>query len=455
MLDKRKFLFNSIIFNIIIFSVTVNAQQVDTDPKQVIVTENQSVNLLCRFGKPIDSCSIDVPGEQTILLRPQASRDGLTYYGQGFEAGQCGVTIDRIQAKHNGVLRCNLGSGTYQYTGYVDIIVAVAPQPPEIEIFTSAVSRNNALEVDKEFSANCISRDGRPAANLSWFLDDEHVYEGVLETQISANTDQRNRTLFTAESQIRRYIRADDNGKTLTCRAEHYVYENGYVDARTQLNVNYRPQALPAISIYGLILDRTAFINVTVRANPRPRIEWIIDGQSITEGRQVGRYEAYQPQNLGYGAYNVTLSIAGLTLEDTTRTYRLKASNEFGQEEYTVRISSLAAIEDSGIGIGGIVGIILACLIVVAAVVLVIVARATGRWCFAGASLNTDIGPDSEAGINPQSSEDEQHPNDDQHHQSADTTDAHYEHDESDKKIRNGKQHENGNGKLDKTNTSV
>lgn len=44
--------------------------------------------------------------------------------------------------------------------------------------------------------------------------------------------------------------------------------------------------------------------------------------------------------------YNVSLDIGGLTLEDTTKSYTLRASNEFGQTEYRVRISSSSAIVD-------------------------------------------------------------------------------------------------------------
>lgn len=89
-----------------------------------------------------------------------------------------------------------------------------------------------------------------------------------------------------------------------------------------------------------MILGETAIVNVTIRANPRPRIEWVIDGTSIPQGSQAQRYESYQPLDLGNGIYNVSLSIAGLTLEDTNKEYKLKASNEFGVQDYVVRISS-------------------------------------------------------------------------------------------------------------------
>lgn len=139
--------------------------------------------------------------------------------------------------------------------------------------------------------------------------------------------------------------------------------------------------------IYGLILDTTALITVTIRANPRPRGVWHVDGTSIEQGTRNGRYEAYEPIDIGGGQSNVTLAIAGLTLEDTTKEYLLKASNEFGLTDYTVRISSSEAAPETGLDIGSIIGIVVAIAVVVIIIALLVIARATGRWCFAGKIL--------------------------------------------------------------------
>lgn len=131
-------------------------------------------------------------------------------------------------------------------------------------------------------------------------------------------------------------------------------------------------------------LSSTAIVNVTIRANPRPRTEWTIDGLVIPQGTQNSRYESYEPVDLGNGVFNISLSIAGLTLEDTNKIYHLKASNEFGSQEYQIKISSSPASlsngMDTGLYIGGALGV--AVLIIIIAVI--VFARATGRWCFGG-----------------------------------------------------------------------
>lgn len=147
-----------------------------------------------------------------------------------------------------------------------------------------------------------------------------------------------------------------------------------------------KPQPLAEVKIFGVVLGTTALINVTVTANPRPITEWVIDGVSIPQKTQNGRYESYEPYDLGNGVFNVTLSIAGLTLEDTTKAYALKASNEMGLTDYSVRISSSEAAAETGLDIGSIIGIVIGVAVLLIIITLIVVARVTGKWCFSGTS---------------------------------------------------------------------
>lgn len=140
------------------------------------------------------------------------------------------------------------------------------------------------------------------------------------------------------------------------------------------------------MTVYGLVLSSDATINVTVRANPRPRVEWNIDGVKISQGDRNGRYEAAEAHDLGHGVYNVTLTISDLTVEDTKKPYYLRASNALGVQDYTVRISSSLAAASTGMNVGTIIGIIAAIAILLIVIIVVVFARTTGRWCFAGKS---------------------------------------------------------------------
>lgn len=149
-----------------------------------------------------------------------------------------------------------------------------------------------------------------------------------------------------------------------------------------------QPQPQPQIRVFGVVQGLTALINVSIHSNPRPHTEWSIDGLTIKEGQQLERYAAYEPADQGNGVYNVTLAIDSLTLEDTTKEYVLRASNEYGQQTYSVRISSSEAAAASGLDIGSIVGIAIGAAVLVLIVALVVVARLTGKWCFAGQCAN-------------------------------------------------------------------
>ncbi|XP_065089730.1 fasciclin-3-like isoform X2 [Ochlerotatus camptorhynchus] len=387
MVDKQQFFLPCFVV-CAIFSAIITAQvQVDTDPKEILVTENQrNVSLLCRLGRPIQFCTIALPHSNQVSLRPgEPQKDGMTYFGAGFEAGACGVTIDRITTAHNGELKCTLFDGQ-GFEGTINVVVAVAPKPPQIQLVkpSSAVS----FEVDTEMEVHCGAEFGSPAAELFWFLDNEPIYEGV--SQPEYREEEQGYSVFVS---LRRIIHASDSGKRLICRAKHIAYPEGMSETSLQITVNYAPQALPETIVPSLTVGRTVDVTIEILSNPAPQIAWTVDGMTIEQGREFERYAARVPERLETGAYNVTLTIAGLTLEDLHRQYHLRASNQIGSQDYIVLLSANHAEvdESGGVGVGGIIGIVLAALIVLVAIALIIMARATGRWCFRGkgASITT------------------------------------------------------------------
>ncbi|GAB0094908.1 fasciclin-3 [Sergentomyia squamirostris] len=356
-------------------------QRVDVTPQQVIARVGEPASILCRAGRQIQYCRIDIMGERVLNLGPNWKQPpGFAYNGEGLDAGQCGVRIEQVKTTNHGPVRCFLGIEGDELSGTAELIVALEPQRPQLEILTQG--RNGAFEVDTEFQAKCISHDGRPPANITWYLDDEPLFDGLTMPEVVSTQDRNNATLYTVVQGIQRFIRVGDDRRNLICRANHFSYPQGYLDSRIQLLVRYRPQPLPLVKLYGLILGSTGLVNVTIRANPRPLTEWNVAGMSIQQGTRNGRYEAYEPQDLGRGEYNVALSIAGLTLEDTVKDYLLRASNEFGAQDYQVRISSSEAAPAAGLGVGPIIGIVVGVLVILIIIGLIVVARATGRWCF-------------------------------------------------------------------------
>ncbi|XP_039479876.1 fasciclin-3 isoform X1 [Drosophila santomea] len=365
--------------------------QVNVEPNTALLNEGDRTELLCRYGRSINYCRIEIPGEQKVLnLSPEWSKTpGFTYFGAGLTAGQCGVSIERVKASNNGQVKCSLGVEGEELSGIIDLVVALRPQQPIIELL-SRPNREGYFNEGTEFRARCSVRDGRPPANISWYIDNMPANKRTtLLNVISSTTD--NVELSTSVQEIQWHLSPEDSNRKLVCRSHHQTDRESVPpqEAAYIINVRYAPVHQPDAAVYGLYLEHTAIVNITIRASPQPKIEWTIDGAIVGQGRTDGRYSAYEPQYLGNDEYNVTLAIAGLTLEDTTKIYNLRASNELGLTDYQVRISSSSKPPSSSLDVAAIVGIVVAVAVLVLVVLLIVFARATGRWCFGGKSIKT------------------------------------------------------------------
>ncbi|XP_020800775.1 fasciclin-3 isoform X2 [Drosophila serrata] len=373
------------------------SQQVNVEPNTALLNEGDRTELLCRYGRSINYCRIEIPGEEKVLnLSPEWSKTpGFTYYGAGLTAGQCGVSIERVKASYNGQVKCSLGVEGEELSGTIDLVVALRPQQPIIELLTRP-NREGYFNENTEFKARCTVRDGRPPANISWFIDSMPANKRTtpLDIRPSSNTNSNSRDnveLSTSEQEIQWHLSPEDSNRKLVCRSHHQTDRESLPpqEAAYIINVRYAPIHQVDAAVYGLYLDHTAIVNITIKASPQPKIEWTIDGAIVSQGRTDGRYSAYEPQYLGNDEYNVTLAIAGLTLEDTTKVYQLRATNELGMTDYQVRISSSSKPPSSSLDVAAIVGIVVAVAVLVLIVLLILFARATGRWCFGGKSIKT------------------------------------------------------------------
>ncbi|XP_033150081.1 fasciclin-3 isoform X1 [Drosophila busckii] len=365
--------------------------QVNVEPNTALLNEGDRTELLCRYGRPLTYCRIEIPGENKVLnLSPVWSKTpGFTYYGAGLNAGQCGVSIERVKASNNGQVKCSLGVEGEELTGTIDLVVALRPQQPIIELI-SKPNREGFFDEGTQFNARCSVANGRPPANISWYIDNMPANKRTTPLDIQTTTHD-NVELATSVQEISWHLSADDSNRKLVCRSHHQTDRESLPpqEAAYIINVRYAPVHQPEALVYGLYLDHTAYVNITIRASPPPNVEWTVDGKVVPQGHYEERYSALEPQYVGNDEYNVTLVIAGLTLEDTTKTYNLRASNNLGTTDYQVRISSSSKPPSSSLDVAAIVGIVVAVAVLVLIVLLVLFARATGRWCFGGKSIKT------------------------------------------------------------------
>ncbi|KAK9720863.1 CD80-like C2-set immunoglobulin domain [Popillia japonica] len=383
-------------------------------PREATVLENRNVSFRCQMGVKLQYCRVDIPGIGPMNLNnmlPPAK--GVSYTGAGLESGQCGFTIERVTSENNGKINCYLGLVTQadEYTGTMHLTVAKAPRAPELELSRDMYGQ---YKVNDMLRASCIVRDGRPVANISWYLDDEPLYEGISMPTI---LDFPQEDLYTKVQNLTRQLQFSDNGRHLKCVATHPALEKSSV-TMSQLDVLYPPLPLGnPIDKFGYEIGSPGIISVEIAANPKPKLEWSVRGETLREGGvdSTGRIQAEFAQELGRGRYVASLRIAAVNKQDTETQYVLVAYNDMGTQDYTVLISTspepevgIAAVptvpppgdeyfgrHDNGLdlGAGGIIGIVVATLLLLVIVFVIVIARIKGKWCFSEIDRNSARAP--------------------------------------------------------------
>ncbi|XP_026317412.1 fasciclin-3 isoform X2 [Hyposmocoma kahamanoa] len=360
----------------------VTGQVVDITPQQAVRRVGEDLIVTCKVNYQAEACRMIV-GQTSYLLRPGNQDGDVIYHGPGLDKGVCGMHIRRVKEEWNGNISCMIPPprGSIELQATMRLIVAHAPELPVL-----IGPQQTTFHEGDRFEAQCVVARGRPAATIKWFLDDEALLGSELHepsTEGESTSD-----LVTVRQNVTRVLRADDSGRRLTCRSEHEALEQ-YREASRQLQVHYPPKRVDAdgnqLTIFGLKIGDQGRLNVTVRSNPPPSVEWTVGDQVLVAPNQNGdgTITAMPPVPLGNGFYNLTLILARVAKEDVERTYFLRAVNDLGREEVAVRISTMDEPAGVELDTGAIVGIVVGVLALLVAVFLVVFAKATDRWCFA------------------------------------------------------------------------
>ncbi|XP_076278244.1 fasciclin 3 isoform X3 [Lasioglossum baleicum] len=364
---------------------------VEIEPKgQVAVRLGESLQILCRVGRPLQVCRVEIPGEDggMVLSKGQPPEDGIMYHGAGTDEGQCGVHIEKIKESNDGIFKCTLTAtdSRAEAQASVRIVVAKPPNQPELNTNPGSYGRKVYRKGEK-LEVTCTAPGGRPAANVSLFLDDEPIGNEPLIYDSNVNDHSL------AMQNASRSVDWTDNGKVLRCIASHIALDKPK-ETTMQLQVYYPPQPQPTIERFGYVIGRQGIVNVTIYANPRPRFLWRVNDEKITEGRpdESNRLETSTAVDLGRGAWSVILTIDSVQKSDTEKEYILEARNDEGAAEYSIVLST--STEPAGVDLdaGSIIGIVVGVLVLILIGFLFIFARATGRWCFPDNTTTRTLG---------------------------------------------------------------
>lgn len=327
----------SILFFICITSLQViyAAPPVEIRPTKIILQEGETLTAMCRVGIAIDYCRWTVPGYNGLNLSPRIGpHEGIRYYGKSLENGECGITIQQVREKHNGILSCNLGYRTEpaESTGNMTLVIAKAPKAPTINVSRGSFAPDTFQE-GETIRAECRIENGRPVANISWFIGSEPIYDGLTSPVVE---DAGHGGQKTIKQTVTRQLKYSDNGKDLRCVAGHIALGPGNINHSIyKLNVYFPPKPKSReIEQFGFTIGQPGKVIVTFHANPLPSIEWSVDNHRIQEGARdpSGRFHALVLVNKGFGTWDAVLNIAQVTSEEVEKSYTLTARNRLGQE---------------------------------------------------------------------------------------------------------------------------
>lgn len=265
--------------------------------------------------------------------------DTFRYFGEGLDKGHCGVEILSVDEIMNGMVTCVMypNGPSPAVTGNINLIVAKVPKVLDLELTKDA----EYFEAGQDIKAVCTSVDGFPAANLTWFINENPLGPGQLEV---SKRLENNLTLFTAQSTLTYRLNPEDNNANLICRESHRGHpdEAGNLrDVVKQLTVKFPPVPQADIEISSLEIKSSAKIGpITVHANPQPTVQWIIEGrnldQTIIADRYIGDLVPVEGER-----WNASLQLNNMSVVDDTRSVLLRASNEFGTTDYRVNVKDI------------------------------------------------------------------------------------------------------------------
>ncbi|XP_063632739.1 fasciclin-3-like isoform X1 [Cydia splendana] len=375
--------------------VAVVSGQIQITPREAVRQVGESLDVLCKVNYPISFCRVEIGRDSYTIPSNSPAPGDPTYYGRGLQEGECGAHITNIKEAWNGDVYCSVPQqiGSREIKQSMKLIVARPPGNPELIVSPP----QNELKEGETIRAICRVPRGRPAANITWHLGDEEILNGLKPPVISNSSEPG---LEDVTQELNKVLTADDDKKQLACRVSHLGL-NRPLEARRQLDVQYPPRRADGnsdeqITIFGLKIQEDGRLNVTVRSNPEPTVEWKVSDVTLVPGHPNSHpnensvWTALHPLRLpqdevhGSGYFNVTLVLSPVTSEDVERNYFLTLSNKHGEKRLMVKLSTLEQPAGMELEAGAIVGIVVGVLILLLAVFLVVFAKATDRWCFAG-----------------------------------------------------------------------
>jgi len=124
---------------------------------------------------------------------------------------------------------------------------SVRPQQPIIELL-SRPNREGYFNEGTEFRARCSVRDGRPPANISWYIDNMPANKRTTPLEVMSSTND-NVELSTSVQEIQWHLSPEDSNRKLVCRSHHQTDRESIPPQEAAYIINVRCKCCTVITI--------------------------------------------------------------------------------------------------------------------------------------------------------------------------------------------------------------
>lgn len=95
------------------------------EPTVATVRNGQNATFLCRSRRPLLYCRFEIPNLKPFRISEESQSNDHAYYGNGLQAGDCGVHMFQVDFNNNGKVLCTMGYRDHddEGIGSIDLVV--------------------------------------------------------------------------------------------------------------------------------------------------------------------------------------------------------------------------------------------------------------------------------------------------------------------------------------------
>lgn len=336
---------------------------VTVEPRNTPLKVGETLTALCNVNESISSCGWDAieRKKNQELKKGENLTKGIMYYGRGYEHGDCGITILNVTERHNRIFTCQLKvlkqtphdlltETTSVLRGEINVVVAKAPKAPQINVIAmypiNITYPKNTFEESKTIQAECKIEFGRPAAGISWYIGTERILHGLDRAKVD-DLGPKYGGQERITQNLTRTLKYLDNGKELKCVANHIALGLSTLHHPIfKLDVYFKPK-FEDTEKCAFAIGKFGKVVVTIRANPKPTVEWLVGATKIPEGGGDERFHALNLiESEEQATWDAMLNIYEVKSEYVKKNYTLIARNIVGENKSKLEISACPVLSD-------------------------------------------------------------------------------------------------------------